>query len=407
MGVSLLTILRRCLSDFSAGVPVVSSPPEELGWPVLVPFLLLLVLALLWPWRRRNWVFLVACLSVPILAIFFVSFPTMPGWIRYFAAASPHYFFLLARGADGLRKFALSGSPTTRRRIGGAGLVALLVAPLVFSQVRSLHRYYTDPAYWRWDYRGQIATMAEDTREGAVIVFNGGPVTFLFRYYLPPNVSYEPIPSVCDKDEERVRREIAVVAAEHEQIWLVRVLPMPCDYNQRAAQWLNEHAYRVSETWLENNVFSHYLVPAEMGPFRPPAQPEPVTFGGRFELAEFALNRECVAPGDELAVALRWRVLSPMNVDYKFFLTLLGPDDEVIALQDGMPLNWLRPTTLWEAEAIEDDRWGMTVEADTPAGAYPLYVGAYDPATGERLSLQTPDGEIIGDKMLITEIEVR
>lgn len=407
MGVPLLTILRRCLSDFSAGVPLTSSAPEEAGWPLLIPFLLSLVLALLWPWRRRNAAFLVACLSVPILAIFFVSFPTLPGWTRYFVAASPHYYLLLARGADGLRQFALSSSPTAKWQLGYAGLTALLVAPLTFAQARSLHHYYTDPAYWRWDYRGQIATMAEAARGGAAIVFNGGNVPLLFKYYLPADIPYIVVPSVCDGDEERVRSEIAAVATDYEQVWLVRVLPLPCDYNQRAAQWLNEHTYRVSETWLENNVFSHYLAPARMGAFRPPAQAESVTFDGRFELLEFTLNQDHVALGGTLAVALRWRVLSPMEVNYKFFLALLGPNDEVLSLQDGMPLNWLRPTTLWEAGTIEDDHWGMAVSADTPVGTYPLYVGVYDPATGERLPLLTPDGEVVDDKMLVTEIEVR
>lgn len=38
---------------------------------------------------------------------------------------------------------------------------------------------------------------------------------------------------------------------------------------------------------------------------------------------------------------------------------------------------------------------------------YPLYVGVYDLATGERLPLLMPDGGGVSDKMLVAEIEVR
>ncbi|MEA3340062.1 MAG: glycosyltransferase family 39 protein [Chloroflexota bacterium] len=404
MSVPLAAILRRCLGIFSAGAPSIVAEQAEVGWMTLIPFLLLLALSLLWPWKRRGSIFLVVCASAPILATFFVSFPTLPGWSRYFIAASPPYYLLLAQGADGLRRFAQSGPIAARRRVVRVGLVALLVAPLSLAQMRSLRQYYTDPTHWHWDYRGQINSMADAARTDAAIVYNGGDLPVLLKYYLPDGVPYTIIPSLCNADEGRIRGEIAAVAAEQEQIWLVRSMPLACDHNHRAAQWLKENAYQVSETWLENNLFDLYLTPTEMSfSDNLPA----LTFGGQFELVEFASSRERAAPGDALAVALRWRALFPIETDYKFFLILLGPNDKTFALKDGMPLNWLRPTTSWSAGEIVDDRWGMAVSADTPIGAYPLYVGAYDPATGERLPVQTPDGESVGDMLLITEIEVR
>jgi len=442
--IPLLAILRHCLSVFSAGVPIITSAPEEVAWPVLVPFLLLLVLALLWPWKRRSLVFMVTCLSVPTLATFLISFPPLPGWIRYFIAASPFYYLLLARGAHGLSRLALPGSLTVRRQVssqklgernrvfsgkpgfssvkpqfierirrqvGQAGLIALLVMPLNFAQVRSLYRYYTDSLYWRWDYRAQMATMAEAVEAGAAIVYSGRDASLILKYYLPADTSYFVVPSVCNENEneneERIRDEIAAIAAGYEQIWLVREMPVDCDRNHRTAQWLKEHAHQVSENWLENTVFDLYLTPARMGTYRSPSQSVSTTFDDQFELSAYALNQEHIAPGGTLAVALRWRVLSPMDVDYKFFLVLLGPNNESLALRDGMPLNWLRPTTSWEVGETVDDRWGMVVGADTPVGTYPLYVGAYDPTTGERLPVQTPGGEIVGDMVLVAEIEVR
>lgn len=406
MNVPLSLVLRRCLSDFSAGVPIITSGPEEVGWVALTPFLLLLALALLWPWRRRSLVLLITCLSVPILATFLVSFPTLKGWTRYFIAASPPYYLLLARGADGVRQLALPGCTATKRKVALAVLATLLILPLSLAQARSLQRYYTDPTYWRWDYRGQYAAMAKAAQTNAAIVHSGAAVSFLFKYYLPPETPYTVVPSVCDGDEEHIRQEIATIATTYEQIWLVREVPLACDENHRAAQWLKEHAYQISETALENSVFDLYLTPATVGAHRPPGQPS-LTFGDRFKLLEFALSQERVAPGGALAVALRWLAISPMDVDYKFFLILLGPNGEVFAQRDGMPLNWLMPTTIWEAGEVVDDRWGMMVGAHTPPGTYPLYVGAYDPTTGARLPLQTAEGGVVGDMLLITKVEVR
>jgi len=404
MSVPLAVILRRCLGIFSAGTPAIAAEQAEVGWTTLTPFLLLLALAVLWPWKRRGSIFLVVCASAPILATFFLSFPTLPGWSRYFIAASPPYYLLLAQGADGLRQFAQSGPLATRRRVIQVGLAALMIAPLSLAQIRSLRQYYTNPAHWHWDYRGQIDSMAKAAQADAAIVYNGGGLPVILEYYLPAGTPYTVIPSVCNADEGHIRDEIAAVAVEHEQIWLVRSMPLACDHNHRAAQWLKENAYQVSETWLENNLFDLYLTLTDMAFSND--LPD-LTFGGQFKLAGFALSQERVAPGDTLAVALRWRALAPMDVDFKFFLLLLGPNGETFALKDGMPLNWLRPTTLWNTGEIVDDRWGMVVSADTPAGAYPLYVGAYDPATGERLSVQTADEESAGDMLLITEIEVR
>lgn len=404
MSVPLAVILRRCLGIFSAGAPSIAAEQAEVGWTTLIPFLLLLALALLWPWKRRGLIFLVVCASAPILATFSLSFPTLPGWSRYFIAASPPYYLLLARGVDGLRQFARSCPLAARRRVVRVGLAALMVAPLSLAQMRSLRQYYTNPIHWHWDYRAQINSMAKGARTDAAIVYNGRDLPVILKYYLPADTPYTIIPSLCNADEGHIRDEIAAIAAEQEQIWLVRSTPLACDHNHRAAQWLKENAYQVSETWLENNLFDLYLTPTEMA-FS--ANLPALTFGGQFELVEFASSRERVAPGDALAVALRWRALAPMDVDFKFFLILLGPNGETFSLKDGMPLNWLRPTTSWSAGEIVNDRWGMAVSADTPAGAYPLYVGAYDPATGERIAVQTPNGESAGDMLLITEIEVR
>jgi len=407
MSIPLQTIVMRCLSDFSAGVPVIAIAPTDQPLGVLLPFLLLLALGLIWPWRWRLVPLLALGLLVPVVVIFAVSFPTLPGWTRYFIAASSFYYLLLARGADGLGRLAEIWVRRTHRKPGMAGrtvwpvvLPALLILPVLGFQARTLLRYYNDPAYYRWDYRARGGELAEAAAAGDAVVLQGKAV--MFEYYFPPELPYYEVPAVCNSNEDGIRSEIAEITSEHEAVWVVGQRPSNCDPNARAAQWLKENAYQVSEEWLESTIFDYYLTPRSL-PVG--VLPEKFDFDGQFELIGYALSREAVEPGEALAVALKWRAIDDIALDYKVFLVMVGPSDTVYALRDGMPLNWLWPTSRWEPGETVDDRWGLQVEDGTPPGTYPLYVGAYDPGTGQRLVV-TADGDEVGDRVLLGNIVV-
>ncbi len=404
MGVDLRLIIRRCLSDFSAGVPVLTADVDEARLEVLLPFLLLLALALAWPWRKRAAAFLALSIGLVVTAVYYISFPTLRGWTRFFLAASPFYHLLLARGADGLGLLARA-APGRVGKTWRLVLPSAMILPLLAAQAGALHAYYTDPLYARWDYRGQMAEVVDDFEGEAAVILQGRPL--VFEYYFPAGEQHLTIPAECGQDEAATQAEIAAIAAAHEKIWLVRSGPTPCDPNLRVEQWLREHTYRVEERWLEDTLFGLYLAPSRMGAYAPLAGPERVTFEGLFELDSYAIHPQRPHPGDDIAVALGWRAHSAMRVDYKFFLVLIGPGGSVRAQRDGMPVNWLWPTTLWEVGETIEDHWGLALPEDAPAGSYSLYVGAYEPSTGRRLSTLALDGSVIGDMALVAHLEVQ
>jgi len=401
MGAPLGTIVTRCLSDFSASVPVIAGASIDLPVAVLTLFLLLLGLGVIWPWRWRAVPLLVLGVSIPILVIHAISFPILPGWTRYFVAASPFYYLLLARGGDGLVRLALTQA---KSRIGLLRVVpaTLLIGLAIGLQARMLFRYYADPAYYRWDYRSRIGELADAAASGDAVVLQGKSV--MFEYYYPSDVSYFTVPSICDTDEGRIRSEITDIAASHAAVWLVGQRPSHCDPNQRASQWLKENGYEVSENWMENMIFDYFLTPSEL---RTKPLVDPVRFDGHFELTGYGLSRASVTRGGALAVALQWRALESMPVDYKFFLVLLGPDGAVYALHDGMPLNWLWPTSRWQPGEVVDDRWGLQVQFDAPPGNYWLYLGAYDPATGARIPVLAPKRDVRDNALLLADVVVK
>lgn len=406
MTTPLAVIIPRLLEDFSITTPIITAPQTTVvQWRWLLPFLLLLLGAFLYPRRRTGLVPLLTWLIIPLLSIFYISFPTWPGWSRYFITLSPYYYLLLARGVEGYAD--LSARPWSKQRapqVRALTMLLLISAPL-FLQARALQRYHTDPQYARWDYRGQVILMAEAARRDTALVFNGLDfVPLPLSYYMPADQSWRILPQDCTPEREPTYQEIAAIAAQHEYVWLVQINPHACDKEELVYRWLNEYTHRTHEFWMENYLFSHYFAPGDA--LDTVTLTPAVRFGEAFTLEAYALNRAQLTPGETLAVSLLWRPHAPLDVDYKFFLALLTPDEQVLALRDGMPGNWSRPTTQWQPEELVTDRWGMELAPDAPAGVYTLYVGAYHPATGDRLPLQTASGENLGDMLPLTEIEI-
>lgn len=102
-----------------------------------------------------------------------------------------------------------------------------------------------------------------------------------------------------------------------------------------------------------------------------------------------------VAPGTSLTVTLVWCSEAPTDISYRVFVHLVGPDGELVAQADGVPGQWIRPTTGWLPGEYVEDPHHLTIPQDALAGDYDLHVGLYEPSHGSGLPggrLTTPDG---------------
>ncbi len=111
-----------------------------------------------------------------------------------------------------------------------------------------------------------------------------------------------------------------------------------------------------------------------------------------FRLAGYRLTPSTQA-GHELLLALRWESLQPVDADYHVFVHLLDDRGEKVAQRDGQPVQWLRPTSTWQAGESIVDRYGIPLDAELPAGAYTIVVGLYNPVTGQRLPVSAGPGD--------------
>jgi hypothetical protein len=116
-------------------------------------------------------------------------------------------------------------------------------------------------------------------------------------------------------------------------------------------------------------------------------------------LLGYRLDRQA----DEAVLTLLWRSERRMLTDYKVFVHIFDLGTGIpVAQDDSMPLRWTYPTTYWRPGEVMTDVISIPVEQVAP-GTYGLAVGAYDPASGERLPVYDrseqvqPDGRLVLD----------
>lgn len=119
---------------------------------------------------------------------------------------------------------------------------------------------------------------------------------------------------------------------------------------------------------------------------RPPSTRQPASFGGSIQLLGYDLP-PTARPGTTVTLTLSWRTLAEMDTAYTVFAQVLDPtESKVVAQRDSEPKGGQLPTTGWLTdEVIEGDDYTIQLPPDLPDGEYPVQVGLYDAASGQRL----------------------
>jgi hypothetical protein len=100
-------------------------------------------------------------------------------------------------------------------------------------------------------------------------------------------------------------------------------------------------------------------------------------------------------------VMLRVEALAQPARDYTFFIHVEGPDGNVAAQMDMQPLGGQYPTGIWDP----GEQVLLALTAALPPGLapgeYPVWAGAYDASSGERLRLSAPGQRVEADRLWI------
>jgi hypothetical protein len=108
--------------------------------------------------------------------------------------------------------------------------------------------------------------------------------------------------------------------------------------------------------------------------------------GDHIALVNATIQPAQALPGQSVQVLVRWYVpVGRPQQDYTTLIHLGQPDAPPLATGDSPPHGGSYPTSAWSNGETIDDRYFLTLPANLPPGRYPVWIGLYDPDTGERL----------------------
>ncbi len=142
------------------------------------------------------------------------------------------------------------------------------------------------------------------------------------------------------------------------------------------------------------------------------SHPLDLVLGEHIRLLGYDLEATAYHPGDTVNLTLYWLADEPVNRRYKVFTHLLGETYNPAAgnflwgQQDNEPVGGKRPTTLWLPGEVIVDRYAIPLSAQAPPGRYQIEVGMYEGASGERLIVSDDQGQPLGDRVILDELQV-
>ncbi len=154
----------------------------------------------------------------------------------------------------------------------------------------------------------------------------------------------------------------------------------------------------------DNARFGDLLVRAE--PRDGIANPVDYNLGDKVALIGYDMDRTALRAGETLHLTLIWKALAPMDKNYTVFTQVLDPNQNKWGQKDAWPLDGAAPTSAWQAGQVVEDHYEITINPETPAGAYDIQVGMYLGETGRRLPILAPDGRVQDDRILLNRLRV-
>jgi hypothetical protein len=208
-------------------------------------------------------------------------------------------------------------------------------------------------------------------------------------------LTYRPV------SEAAVDQQMTPMLARYTRLFVLYYGEHESDPQGLYERWLGTHAYEADEQWIGHLRLALYATRATHPVSQVLAQP--ATFGG-VSLLTAEVEQGPAVVGDLLTLRLTWRADAKLSARYKVFVHLGVPDAPPVAQNDAEPQAGYKPTDAWNPGEAVDDLRAVWVKPGTPPGAYGLYVGLYDSATGQRLPVSAPDGRARGDRLWLGDV---
>lgn len=309
------------------------------------------------------------------LALLFVFGLYRDAYLKFLLVCSAPIFLLASLGVDAI---------TAWLQRARSAFTAACVFAIVVLLAPSLHNLYDDPAYARDDYR-RIHAMIRDAGESAV-VFVAPNQWEIYTYYKGDDRDSFPL-QYLPAYESLAAQQLEPIAFGRARLFALYYAERDADPNGWYERWLGTHIAKIHEEWIGNIRVALY---SGANDYRVVA--ENVRFGDALTLvrAEADLTRaDGVVP-----VRLTWRADRKLDRRYKVFVHIGAADAPPVAQSDSEPMSGYAPTDTWQPGVEVIDERGAWLQPGAPAGAWSVFVGVYDAATGERLGERTKLGDL-------------
>ena len=284
-----------------------------------------------------------------------------------------------------------------------AGIAAvLMLSPVLWFYARGLSNLYSNPQYFRDDYRGIAKDLREWRKSGDAILLNAPNQIEVFSYYYPETADVYPMaqsrPMVLENQHDRLRK----IAAEYDRLAVIYWGENQSDPDSVVEGWLNENTYKTGSDWYGDVRVARYAVPD--------ASDIPLVFSGEeysggVELLEYAVGQDYYRAGDVIQVVLVWAANNEVEEDLIVFVHLYTEMERPpVAQHDGYPGGGHNGTIGWSAGTKVLDRHGIQLPENIAPGEYIVATGLYRASDGSRLVLKSDNGH--ADRLILHTISV-
>ncbi|MBI4789439.1 MAG: glycosyltransferase family 39 protein [Chloroflexi bacterium] len=399
----LLTLLWRVLNVFSVGLSLDAGS----ALPIALAFGILFLFGLRWtrePHENRGTVLLVSWALIPVLFMYVVSLARPAYNPKFLLLVTPAFLILVARGLSRIHPGIFLHQRHPAVAFSSLRYFFLAVAALAaIGFIPSLRNYYGDPRYARDDYRAILKRIDSATRPGDGILVNAPGQIEVVRYYHRGAQPLFLLPRMRPPETAATRADVDDMLAKTPRLFAIYYATEQSDPQRIIETRLAEKAFKARDEWHGNVRLAVYgVTPARRGE----GVMLDAQLGDGIILAGFQLDQREIYVGDVLTLTLYWRLVQTPEERYKVFVHLLDANDIVVAQRDGEPVGDTRITTTWRAGERIADNYGILVEAGVLPGFYRVEIGMYRADNGARLPMVAPDGQSVGDHLVIGTVQV-
>lgn len=372
----------------------ISLSSDVLGLAIICAFALMGIgLYVLWGKNRKAVLLCLLMGIIPLILIGIVSLRLNVFVPRYVLAASSAYFVLIAAGIS-----TIWYSRNKVMRVASAGISFVFVSILAFS----LFNYYFVSDYAKSPHWRELASYLylRVSHEDSIINTSADPALTFYLQELGVQTEELYLPANPDQPAEEIEEILQDRLDSGADLWLVAKpqidwanASVPDDYMQTNAQRLRQTSIndmRIDQfhSWETDSLISSM----------------PSQFGDVTELVGGLIDSPPY-PDNQFILQLVWRAIGRSDTPLKVFLHLQrdsAPTDVPASQDDQYMQDGHVDTATWTIGNLYRDAYTIPLEG-VSSGEYTLYVGLYDPVSGERLLI---DGST-HDRLIVGTVTVR